>query len=244
MRCYYVYAYVFDDGKTYIGLTKNPKNRAHQHRLRSLDKKKTSAVRRYADMTGAPVPDMLILESELTAENAQKLEDLYRQAIPEEYQLNVRPTGVGKGALGPCHRPVSLEEKESRRRKTEIAYYPKRNARRRKKLADMKAKDPEAYKEFLRKCREHAKWYRMSHRDEIRLKMRLVRRERYARHVDYFHTHHEDWLVHQAEYRAKNRLKINAKQWARRFIERLRRVSETVLIEYRQKETNHENSER
>ena len=244
MHRYYVYAYVFDDGKTYIGLTRNPENRTHQHKISPSDKRRASAVRRYADMIGVPVPDMLILESGLTDKGAQKLEDLYRQAVPKEYQLNVRPTGIGKGALGPYHRPVSLEEKESRRRKTEIAYYPKRNARRRKKLADMKAKDPEAYKEFLRKCREHAKWYRMSHRDEIRLKMRLVGRERYTRHVDYFHTHHEDWLVHQAEYRAKNRLKINARQWARRFIERLRRVSETVLIEYRQKETNHENSER
>lgn len=240
MHCYYVYAYIFDDGKTYIGLTRNPENRAHQHKTRPSDKRMTPAVRRYADRIGVPVPDMLILESGLTDKGAQKLEDLYRQAVPKEYQLNVRPTGIGKGALGPYHRPVSPEEKKSRRRETEIAYYPKKNARNREKRAYMKTKDPEAYKEFLRKCRESAQRYRVSHRDKLRLKMRLVRRERYARHVDYFHTHHEDWLVHQAEYRAKNRLKINAKQWARRFIERLRRMPETVLIEYRQKETDYE----
>ena len=240
MHCYYVYAYVFNDGKTYIGLTRNPESRAHQHKIKPSDKRMTSAVRRYADMIGVPVPDMLILESELTDKGAQKLEDLYRQAVPKEYQLNVRPTGIGKGALGPYHRPVSPEEKKSRRRKTEIAYYPKKNAKRQKALADMKANDPEAYKEFRRKRRKHAKRYRMSHKDEIRLKMKLVGRERYARHVDYFHMHHDDWLVHQAEYRAKNRLKINAKQWARRFIERLRRMPETVLIEYRQKETDYE----
>ena len=76
MHCYYVYAYVFNDGKTYIGLTRNPESRAHQHKIKPSDKRMTSAVRRYADMIGVPVPDMLILESGLTDKGAQKLADL------------------------------------------------------------------------------------------------------------------------------------------------------------------------
>lgn len=235
MYCHCVYAYVFNDGKTYIGLTRDPKNRAHQHKIRPSDKKKASAVRRYADMTGVSVPDMLILESGLSARSAQKLEDLYRRAIPKDCQLNVRPTGIGRGALGPRQRAVSLEEKELRRKEYEVAYRPKKNAKRRKALADMRVKDPEAYKELLKKNREYTNQYRASRKDETRAKARIARRKRYASHADYFHTHHEDWLGRQAEYRAKNRLKINARQWARRFIQRLRRVPETVLIEYKQK---------
>ena len=112
MHCYYVYAYVFNDGKTYIGLTRNLENRAHQHKISPSDKRRASAVRRYADMIGVPVPDMLIPESGLTDKGAQKLEDLYRQAVPKRISAQRASDGNRKGSVRSLSSPCISRGKE------------------------------------------------------------------------------------------------------------------------------------
>ena len=49
---YSVYAYVLDDGHTYIGLTKDPRRRDYCHRYNSKNPAKDSSVMRYWKKSG------------------------------------------------------------------------------------------------------------------------------------------------------------------------------------------------
>lgn len=93
---YVVYAYVFDDSKTYIGLTSDVSTRRRAHR----DRKRMTAVMQYSLATGLPMPDMLILYRDLSASEAQRTEDIIRSSIAPSLCLNVAATGVGVGSVG------------------------------------------------------------------------------------------------------------------------------------------------
>lgn len=93
---YVVYAYVFDDSKTYVGLTSSVDTRRRAHR----SGKRTTAVMRYSLATGLPVPAMLILYRDLSASEAQRTEDILRSSIDPSLCLNTAATGVGVGSVG------------------------------------------------------------------------------------------------------------------------------------------------
>lgn len=95
-RVYSVYAYVFDDGRTYVGLTMNPEHRDSKHRHDH-----DSAVYRYWKSSEQEhFPDMTVLRDNLTAEEAQGLEGLLADAVDPALRLNTACTGVGVSALG------------------------------------------------------------------------------------------------------------------------------------------------
>lgn len=245
---YYVYAYVFDDGTTYVGLTKSPKRRDREHRRKSS---KHTAVFKYAKQTGSLIPNMLILESGLCAADAQKYEGLYRDNVSDDLLLNVAPTGRGVGSVG---RPeTTLTPTERRARKIECSRnYRKANPekirkawtaqslRRRKRRAELKANDPEAYAKLLADSRRRCNLFYKNHPERYVDKYKRQYRKLKALGLDYYHKHHERAKEKQAEYRRAHREEINKRQWARRFLARLLMATKVKLLEYKPRKDNHE----
>ena len=102
---YVVYAYVFNDGHTYIGATKNPKRRHAEHG----SPRRGTAVSKFASLRGLPIPDMLILYDGLTDVEARKTEDLMRMNVPADLCLNVAKTGPKTGSVGGNNRRTAYE---------------------------------------------------------------------------------------------------------------------------------------
>ena len=95
-RIYSVYAYVFGDGHTYVGLTIDPIRRHSEH-----SNCVNSAVHKYwKENWNGHFPDMTVLCDRMTASEAQTLEDMLVGAIDHELKLNTAYTGEGIGALG------------------------------------------------------------------------------------------------------------------------------------------------
>lgn len=95
-RVYSVYAYVFNDGHTYVGLTIRPETR-HSCHLSSIG----GPVHRYwKESKQEFFPDMTVLYEKLTASEAQLMEDMLANAVTPELRLNTADTGVGIGSLG------------------------------------------------------------------------------------------------------------------------------------------------
>lgn len=88
-KVYIIYAYIFDDGHAYVGLTKNKHQRDYAHRS-----SKSSAVFRYSKMTGKAIPKAIILEEGLDEEGAKRYEGLWKKWLSNTFSmLNVAPTG-------------------------------------------------------------------------------------------------------------------------------------------------------
>lgn len=95
-RAYSVYAYVFNDGHAYVGLTIRPETRHSGHKNGA-----DSPVYRYWKESGQKFfPDMTVLYEKLTASEAQLTEDMLANAVGPELRLNTADTGVGIGSLG------------------------------------------------------------------------------------------------------------------------------------------------
>ena len=95
-RIYSVYAYVFSDGHTYVGLTIDPVRRHSEHSTCA-----NSAVHRYwKENWSGHFPDMTVLCDRMTASEAQTLEDMLVSAVDHELKLNTAYTGEGTGSLG------------------------------------------------------------------------------------------------------------------------------------------------
>lgn len=222
MESYYVYAYVFDDGSTYIGLTRNPKMRDKCHRFRT---QRPSSVRKYADKTGADVPDMFILESGLDSTEAQKMEDLYRCSVPKDLQLNIMSTGVGVGSLGFARNPLTPEERH--RRELEAAH------RRDKKYREQ---NREAIKEYRRKYntehpeKKRAQWdrYFNKNKDSVYAKhaayYKKNRDKIRDKHRRYHEAHLAEHRMRQAKYEDAHREEIKARR-------RIRYLAKKILVE-------------
>lgn len=118
---YTVYCYVFDDGMTYIGLTRGrPLERHWLHRSRKKHKngQLKSAVHRYKEKSGLPFPDMFVLEDGLTKAEAQRYEDIYVTSIDPSMRLNVGKTGVGVGSIGLPENGERLSDAEKKAKKS------------------------------------------------------------------------------------------------------------------------------
>jgi len=93
-----VYAYIFTDQHSiYIGRSVNLKNRDFSHR--NIEK---SSVFKFAKSQNIPVPEMTILESNLTLSEGLEKEDYYRNKYEQDgwNVLNVAKTGLNSGSLG------------------------------------------------------------------------------------------------------------------------------------------------
>lgn len=102
-RVHSVYAYVFDDGHVYVGLTNDPKNRNASHR-----NSRNSAVYGYWTETGRKdFPDMFVLCDGLTLEEACRAETVLVNAVVPELRLNK----VGGG--NPGGRPNVTDERRN-----------------------------------------------------------------------------------------------------------------------------------
>lgn len=94
-----VYAYYFSDGAIYIGRTMM-KHQSDRHKRHMLDKKDT--VYRYAINNGLSVPEMTVLEENLTVIQGLEKEHYYFNFYKEQgcNVINKGKTGVGCGSLG------------------------------------------------------------------------------------------------------------------------------------------------
>lgn len=93
-----VYAYFFDDlHAVYIGRTISPASRHHSH---STDIKST--VFKFACRNLVDVPQMTILETDLSVQEGLEREDYYRNKFDEDgwYVINIAKTGTKSGSLG------------------------------------------------------------------------------------------------------------------------------------------------
>jgi len=96
LREHVVYAYIFDDGHAYVGLTCNQQKRDHSHRCDD-----SSAVYLHSKETGASIPSMTILEQRLTPKEAQYYEGLWLKWMSNTFtMLNRMPTGGLGGLFG------------------------------------------------------------------------------------------------------------------------------------------------
>lgn len=95
----YVYAYIFKKQHTvYIGRTINPAQRHQQH----ISGKTRSAVFTYASLHNISIPNMTILEKDITVIKGLELEDYYVSKYKQLNWnvLNTAPTGVLCGSMG------------------------------------------------------------------------------------------------------------------------------------------------
>ncbi len=102
---YVVYKYLWEETNTvYVGLTKDlrERDRTHKKEIRKNGKIYLSIVKKYADGNNLPIPKPIVLEENLNAEDARKMEDYYVQQLREEgvNVLNTGKTGKDSGSLG------------------------------------------------------------------------------------------------------------------------------------------------
>ena len=110
-----VYSYVFEDlNSIYIGRSINPKSRDYDHRRKS-----DSTVYKFSKKNNIPIPEMIILESNLTLIKGLEREDYYRNKFEQEgwNVINIAKTGIKSGSLGRLGRKWSREacEKEAKK---------------------------------------------------------------------------------------------------------------------------------
>lgn len=94
LREHVVYAYIFDDGHAYVGLTCNQQKRDHSHRCDD-----SSAVYLHSIKTGAEIPSMTILEQGLTPKEAQHYEGLWLKWMSNTFTMLNRTKTGGLGGL-------------------------------------------------------------------------------------------------------------------------------------------------
>lgn len=200
---YSVYAYVFDDGHTYIGLTSNLTRRASNHR----NPKKAGAVQRYwVRSAQKSFPDMLVLYTGLSALEAQRTEGLLVDNIAQDLRLNVAPTGPGLGGLGGY-----LERSEEDTRESKELQKKKTIAR----MTEWVRAHPEERKRYM-------KMYRQRNKELLRSKDKAYhfrfRQERLAKKAEYTRTHKDKKREYDRIYRQSHqeKRKEQMKAWRKK----------------------------
>lgn len=170
-----VCAYVFDDGKTYIGITRRkPSDRHSEHK-----RNPRSSVKTYADRMSSDIPDMLILDRDLDERSAQRLEELYTQAIPPDLSLNRGKTGVGTGSTGQPESTMSPEEKRAKK----AAYRRSHRKERNEYSLKYRREHPEQTKAARSRHREAARQRRLLNPELAEIE-RMRSRKYYSEHRD------------------------------------------------------------
>ena len=241
---YSIYAYVFDDGHTYIGLTKCPSRRASNHRSPDSN----SAVQRYWKTSGQDVfPEMLVLYNGLSASEAQRTEGLLVDCISQCMRLNVAPTGIGVSGLGGRLERTDEEIREAKRlqrrkavermtkwvsahQEARKAYMKEYRRKNRSSLAERNKKYHIRFRkerllqmaEYARtrkdKKREYDKNYRQLHREKRNEQTKAWRKEHQERLAEYARTHKDEIREYNRIYRQLHRekLKEQMKTWRKR----------------------------
>lgn len=104
INCVYIYEYS-DLNSFYVGRTNNIKRRHRQHcnGYGHKDGSRTyDIVYKFAQDNGIEIPEPIILEEKLTAEQSQEREDYWKRYYTDKGLkcLNKATTGIGKGSLG------------------------------------------------------------------------------------------------------------------------------------------------
>ena len=104
INCVYIYEYS-DLNSFYVGRTNNIKRRHRQHcnGYGHKDGSRTyDIVYMFANDNGVEIPEPIILEEKLTAEQSQEREDYWKRYYTDKGLkcLNKATTGIGKGSLG------------------------------------------------------------------------------------------------------------------------------------------------
>lgn len=104
INCVYIYEYS-DLNSFYVGRTNNIKRRHRQHcnGYGHKDGSRTyDIVYKFAQDNGVEIPEPIILEEKLTAEQSQEREDYWKRYYTDKGLkcLNKATTGIGKGSLG------------------------------------------------------------------------------------------------------------------------------------------------
>ena len=200
---YSVYAYVFDDGHTYIGLTRGPVKRARNH----WNPHSNSAVRRYWNVSDQnSIPDMLVLYSGLSASEAQRTEGLLVDCISQNMRLNIAPTGIGVGGLGGWLERTDEEVREAKRSQ-------------RRKAVERTTKWVNAHQEARKAC---MKEYRRKNHSSLAEKDKKYhirfRKERLLQMAEYTRTHKDEKREYDRIYRQLHRekRKEQMKAWRER----------------------------
>ena len=194
MDSYCVYAYVFDNGMTYVGLTRqDPKRRDEQHR--SAKRTRRTAVQLYARSQNLPVPDMFVLYTELSKTEAQQTEYLLTQAVDLKFRLNKAPTGVGIGSTG---KPEGLAMTPEERVKRRI----ERRSANKERIAEYQADYYRANRERI--LAYHAR-YRKDHAERIAKYEATYRKTHKCRTSNYRKAHREQMAKAEAAYHAAYR---------------------------------------
>lgn len=102
---HYVYAYIFKNNSVYVGRTYNPKKRDEQHRTPQIHSNGTvtkSAVLKHSESTNLPIPEMTILEKNLTLRDSCEKEDYWVNSYRNKgfNVLNKAKTGRYSGSIG------------------------------------------------------------------------------------------------------------------------------------------------
>lgn len=218
---YSVYAYVFDDGHTYIGLTKDPRRRDYCHRYSSENPAKDSSVMRYWKKSGQKCfPDMLVLYDGLSATEAQRTEGILVEAVEPGVSLNKAKTGVGSGGLG--SRPAKTEEERELAKSIRAEKHRQFNREYRLRHLDAIRKCMKTYKRTHReKIRSFGKRYYSRHRETINEKARArynqlnsptrdYKKAYRQEHREEIHTRHKEYCKQNAE-----KLRLHRKNYYR-----------------------------
>lgn len=188
---YSVYAYVFDDGHTYIGLTSNPTRRASSHRNH-----KASAIQRYWIRSAQKsFPDMLVCYTGLSALEAQRTEGLLVDNIAQDMRLNVAPTGQGLGGLGGYLEQSEEEIRESKELQKKKAI----------------ARSTEWVRAHSEERKRYMKMYRQRTLELLRSKDKAYyfrfKQERLAKNAEYARTHKDKKREYDRIYRQSHQEK-------------------------------------
>ena len=108
-RVYIVYVYTFLDNTAYVGLTKQLQERHKEHNR--MKRGKYDTVKQHAIDLGIDLPNPIILEENLTAEEAQEKEGYWVDKFKEDgiNVLNKAKTGKESSSLGGVNRKWTYE---------------------------------------------------------------------------------------------------------------------------------------
>ena len=111
-KCESIYCYKFlnidDLNYVYVGLTINPKERDKEHR----NEKKRSSVLNFSKIHNIEIPQMEILETKLTKEEAQIKEKEYCDKFTQDgyILINIAKTGINTSSLGSINRKWTYQK--------------------------------------------------------------------------------------------------------------------------------------
>lgn len=184
---YSVYAYVFDDGHTYVGLTRNLKKRALGHKC-----EKSAVFRFWAKSGQKDFPLMLVLYGGMSSSEAQRTEDILVNCIEPAKRINRAMTGIGSGSLG-GHANWTEEEQRyarERRSKKNRAYAKDYHRKHRERILTKQKAYRQDHREKIRKlAKDYAELHKAEKREYHRIYWKKHKKELSRKNKEYYRAH-------------------------------------------------------